>query len=64
MASMGRAQFTEAALVNGAIGLVMAPNGRLTVVLGFTITDGKITEIDVIADADRLQAVSLAVLDA
>jgi RNA polymerase sigma factor (sigma-70 family) len=64
MASTGRAQFTEAALVNGAVGLVMAPRGRLTVALAFTILDGRITEIDVIADPDRLRAADLAVLDA
>jgi RNA polymerase sigma-70 factor (ECF subfamily) len=61
MAATGRAQFTGAALVNGAVGLVMAPRGRLFLVLGFT--DGKITEIDVIADPDRLRQLDLAVLD-
>jgi RNA polymerase sigma-70 factor (ECF subfamily) len=64
MASTPRAQVAEVALVNGGVGLVMAPHGRLSVVLGFTIVDGKITEIDVIADADRLETVTLAVLDA
>jgi RNA polymerase sigma factor (sigma-70 family) len=58
-----RARFTQPALVNGAVGLVMAPRGRLFLVLGFTITDGKITEIDVIADPDRLRQLDLAVLD-
>ena len=58
-----RVRFTQPALVNGAVGLVMAPRGRLFLVLGFTITDGKITEIDVIADPDRLRQVDLAVLD-
>jgi RNA polymerase sigma-70 factor, ECF subfamily len=59
-----RARFTQPALVNGAVGLVMAPRGRLSLVLGFTITEGKITEIDVIADPDRLRELDLAVLDA
>ncbi|HEU4945711.1 MAG TPA: sigma-70 family RNA polymerase sigma factor [Kribbella sp.] len=58
-----RVRFTQPALVNGAVGLVMAPRGRLFLVLGFTITDGKITEIDVIADPDRLRHLDLAVLD-
>jgi RNA polymerase sigma factor (sigma-70 family) len=60
----GRARFTQPALVNGAVGLVMAPRGRLFVALGFTFADGRITEIDVIADADRLRDLDLAVLDA
>jgi RNA polymerase sigma factor (sigma-70 family) len=60
----GRARFTQPALVNGAVGLVMAPRGRLFVALGLTFADGRITEIDVIADADRLRELDLAVLDA
>ncbi|MEU7901025.1 hypothetical protein AB0B45_50410 [Nonomuraea sp. NPDC049152] len=59
-----RARFTQPALVNGAVGLVMAPRGQLFLVLGFTIKDDKITEIDVIADPDRLRHLDLAVLDA
>jgi hypothetical protein len=34
------------------------------VALGLTFADGRITEIDVIADADRLRELDLAVLDA
>jgi RNA polymerase sigma-70 factor (ECF subfamily) len=63
-AASERVRFTQPALVNGAVGLVMAPRGRLFLVLGFTITDSKITEIDVIADPDRLRQLDLAVLDA
>jgi hypothetical protein len=58
-----RIRFTQPALVNGAVGLVMAPRGRLFLVLGFTITEGRVTEIDVIADPDRLRHLDLAVLD-
>jgi RNA polymerase sigma-70 factor (ECF subfamily) len=58
-----RARFAQPALVNGAVGVVVAPRGRLFVVLGLTITDGKIVEIDVVADATRLRQLDLAVLD-
>jgi RNA polymerase sigma-70 factor (ECF subfamily) len=58
-----RVRSTQPALVNGSVGLVMAPRGRLFLVLEFTITDGRITEVDVIADPDRLRHVELAVLD-
>ncbi|MEU4495641.1 sigma-70 family RNA polymerase sigma factor [Streptomyces sp. NBC_00210] len=63
MAATGRARFTGPALVDGAVGLAMARRGRLFLVLAFTITDDKITEIDVIADPDRLRQLGLAVLD-
>jgi RNA polymerase sigma factor (sigma-70 family) len=58
-----RIRFTEAALVNGNVGLVMAPAGRLTVVLEFTIAEDLITGVDVIADPDRLRVLDLGVLD-
>ncbi|MGW8890061.1 sigma-70 family RNA polymerase sigma factor [Streptomyces sp. NPDC055749] len=63
MAAMGRARFTGPALVNGTIGLAMAPHGRLRIVLAFTIADGRITEIDVIAEPDRLGELDIAVPD-
>ncbi|WFB10721.1 sigma-70 family RNA polymerase sigma factor [Streptomyces sp. LX-29] len=63
MAATGRARFTGLALLDGAVGLAMAPLGRLALVLDFTITDGRITEIDVIADRERLREIEIAVLD-
>jgi len=42
---------------------VWAPRGRLYRVLSFTITCGKIAEIDVIADPLRLRTLDLAVLN-
>jgi len=58
-----RARSTQPALVNGAVGLVMAPRGRLALVLAFTIIGDRITKIDVIANPDRLDRLDLAVLD-
>ncbi|MCZ9353108.1 sigma-70 family RNA polymerase sigma factor [Streptomyces mutabilis] len=55
MASMARARLTGVVLVDGRVGLAMAENGRLRVVLRFTFADdGLITGIDVIAEPDRL----------
>jgi len=62
-AAKGRARFAQAALVNGAVGIVVAPRGRLLMVLAFTIARGKIVEIDVVADPERLRQLDLAVLD-
>jgi hypothetical protein len=63
MAAMNRALFTGPALIDGGVGLAMAPEGRLRVVLTFTIVEGAVTEIDVIAEPDRLSRLDLAVLD-
>ena len=57
------ARFAELALVDGGVGIVVAPHGRLTLVLRFGVVGEKITEIDIEADPRRLEAVSLAVLD-
>ncbi|MEU0083546.1 sigma-70 family RNA polymerase sigma factor [Streptomyces sp. NPDC006274] len=62
--AMARAQYTGVALVDGAVGLVMAPQGRLAVALTFTVVDDRITRIEIIAERDRLDALEVAVLDA
>ncbi|MCP3142824.1 sigma-70 family RNA polymerase sigma factor [Pyxidicoccus xibeiensis] len=59
-----RARVSELALINGAVGLVMAPQGRLRLVLRFTLTQERIAAIEVIADPARLGQLDLAVLDA
>jgi RNA polymerase sigma-70 factor (ECF subfamily) len=48
--------------VNGAPGIVVAPAGHLRLVLVPTIEDGIITELDVIAEPERLEQLELAVL--
>jgi RNA polymerase sigma factor (sigma-70 family) len=58
-----RSRYSGVALVNGTPGIVMAPRGRLILVLAFTIGDGQISRIDVIADPARLEELDLAVLD-
>jgi RNA polymerase sigma factor (sigma-70 family) len=41
-------------LVNGAAGVAFRLGGRLVTIVSFTIVDGSITQIDAIADPDRL----------
>ena len=59
----GRARAAKPALVDGAVGLVWAQGGRPRVVFGVTISGGKIVEIDMVADPERLRELDLAVLD-
>ncbi|MGW1495706.1 sigma-70 family RNA polymerase sigma factor [Streptomyces sp. NPDC002402] len=59
----GRAQLAQTALVDGAVGAVWAPRGRPLVVFGFTITDGKISAIDLVAEPERLRRLDLAFLN-
>jgi RNA polymerase sigma factor (sigma-70 family) len=50
------------ALVNGAAGVVVTVGGRPFAVLGFTVTEGKIVEVDAIADPERVRRIAAAVL--
>jgi len=49
-------------LVNGAAGVVVTVAGQLVGVLGFTVSRGKIVEIDAILDPERLGRLDLAAL--
>ncbi|MHB8330615.1 MAG: RNA polymerase sigma factor SigJ [Candidatus Dormibacteria bacterium] len=50
------------ALVNGAAGVIFTLGGRPMTVMGFTVAEGKIAEIDAIADPDRVRRMASAVL--
>jgi RNA polymerase sigma factor (sigma-70 family) len=56
-------RFAQPALVNGAVGVVLAPQGRLSRALRFTIRDRRIVEVDVIAAPARLRELEIAALD-
>ncbi|WP_432731347.1 hypothetical protein [Variovorax sp. W6] len=58
-AFVGRAQGARAALVDGRVGVVVAPMGRLFLVLEVTVSQGKIVAIDAIADPARLPRIEL-----
>jgi RNA polymerase sigma factor (sigma-70 family) len=52
----------EAALVNGAAGVVVTMGEQPVTVMGFTVTEGKIAEIDAIADPERVSRIVEGVL--
>jgi hypothetical protein len=54
-----RARSVRPALVNGTAGVVADTGGRLLAVMGFTVSDGKIVEIDILADPARLRRFNL-----
>lgn len=58
----GLAQTARTALVDGAIGAVVAPLGQLTRVLDFRVENGRIVEIFVAGDPARLDAVAVAMV--
>jgi RNA polymerase sigma factor (sigma-70 family) len=50
------------ALVNGVAGVVITVRGRPFAIMGFTVVDGKIIEIDAIADPERVRRIAASVL--
>ena len=61
-AAKGSARAAQPALVNGEVGVIVAPRGRLLMVIRFTIANGKIVEIEAVANPDRLRHLDLAIL--
>jgi RNA polymerase sigma factor (sigma-70 family) len=58
------ASSSQVVLVNGNIGvLARRLDGHLVAVIGFTIADGKVVEIDILADPDRLRRLDLSAIE-
>ena len=59
----GRALAARPALLDGVAGAVWTVGGQPRVVFGFTVEDGKIIEIELLADPDVLPRLDLVMLD-
>ena len=57
-----RAHFAEAALVDGAIGVVVAPRGRLLLALAVAVEGERVAAYEVIAEPARLAALHVTLL--
>ena len=55
--------YTRPALINGAAGAVTSREGEPFSVVGFTVRGGRIVQIDILADPERLRRLDLTVLD-
>src|SRR5438309_3142879 len=54
----------QVVLVNGNIGVVSRlPDGRVLSVIGFTIAGGKVVEMDILADPERLSRLDLSAIE-
>jgi RNA polymerase sigma-70 factor (ECF subfamily) len=56
------ARATQTALIDGSVGAIWAPRGKLVRALRFTIDAGRIVEVEIVADPVRLAGLDLAVL--
>ncbi|MDO0909677.1 RNA polymerase sigma factor SigJ [Streptomyces sp. DT2A-34] len=57
-------RFIRFVLVNGTVGVLNAPEGQPQSVMGVTIADGRITEMYILADPERLGRLDLTGLEA
>jgi RNA polymerase sigma-70 factor (ECF subfamily) len=53
----------QVALVDGSVGIILAPFGRLKSALKLTFKGGKIAEVDAVADPERVARLEVANLD-
>ncbi|MCX4537247.1 sigma-70 family RNA polymerase sigma factor [Streptomyces sp. NBC_00841] len=60
----GRAKAAQSALIDGVPGAVWTSGGQPRVVFDFTVEDGRIVSIDLLADADHLGRLDVRILDA
>jgi RNA polymerase sigma factor (sigma-70 family) len=58
----GFARVSLPALINGAVGVVAAADGRPISVIAFMIMNGKIVAVDIIGDPDRIAGLDLTIL--
>jgi RNA polymerase sigma-70 factor (ECF subfamily) len=56
------ARYGRQVLVNGAAGILSARDGTALSVLAFTVRDGRITRVDILADPERLAELDLTEL--
>jgi RNA polymerase sigma factor (sigma-70 family) len=47
------------AMVNGSPGLIVGPPGKVVAVVGLTVVDGRIREIDIVGDPAKLRGIEL-----
>nr|WP_221333597.1 sigma-70 family RNA polymerase sigma factor [Nocardia transvalensis] len=57
-----RSRVAALAMVDGTVGIVVAPRGHLLLALRVTVADGRVAAYEVIADPARLRRLDLAVL--
>jgi RNA polymerase sigma-70 factor, ECF subfamily len=55
-------RFVQPALIDGSVGLILAPGGALSRVLTFTFSNARIVRLEVIGDPARLRELDIGVL--
>ena len=59
---LGRAVGAQPAFLDGVAGAAWAPGGQIRAVLSFTVANGKVTAIDLVADRERIDQLDVELL--
>jgi RNA polymerase sigma-70 factor (ECF subfamily) len=59
---MGKAREARTALVDGAVGVLVAPRGKLLLAIRLTIAAGRIVAMDTVAEPEQLELMDFSVL--
>lgn len=59
---LGRAAGAQPAVIDGVAGAAWAPGGNIRALLCFTVVNGRVTAIDLVADRDRLDQINVELL--
>jgi RNA polymerase sigma-70 factor (ECF subfamily) len=63
-AFLGKAQAARSVLLDGSLGIIVAPRGKTLLVLNVTIVGGRIVELSAVADPDHLGRTDVALIAA
>jgi RNA polymerase sigma factor (sigma-70 family) len=55
-------RFVQPALIDGSVGVILAPRGKLVRALLFTFADARVTRVEVVGDPARLRELDISVL--
>jgi RNA polymerase sigma-70 factor (ECF subfamily) len=55
-------RFVQPALINGSVGVILAPRGKLVRALTFTFANDKVTRVEVVGEPARLRELHIALL--
>ncbi|MFI6485590.1 sigma factor [Nonomuraea sp. NPDC050663] len=59
----GEAQYGRLALVNGGFGTITIKDGEVIAILGFTVAGGKVVQMNILADTERLAKIDVSALN-
>ncbi|MFE7776632.1 RNA polymerase sigma factor SigJ [Streptomyces sp. NPDC057445] len=55
--------YARSVLINGTVGSITLPEGKAVAIMAFTFSNGKVVQLDILADPERLRQIDVAALN-